>query len=145
MSDQELSTRETDESAAIEDAPTARERGGAEASREPLLPASAGQGFAGRWTAIQTSFVDEPQQAVHQADLGDRLDRRIRERAAQRPLRAKQRDDSEQRLGQLPDGSSVRTARLLGENATQRGERGAASALHALSLPRPGRWHRRRR
>jgi hypothetical protein len=70
MSEQELGTRDTGESA-IEDTPTARERETGETtapSREPLLPAARSQGFVERWTAIQTSFVDEPQQAVHQAD-----------------------------------------------------------------------------
>jgi hypothetical protein len=85
MSERDLSTRDIAGTSPTEDEPTARERGDlhaetesstassaeattAEASREPLLPETASQGFVERWTDIQTSFVDEPQQAVHQAD-----------------------------------------------------------------------------
>src|SRR5438105_4122791 len=34
----------------------------------PLVEASVAQDFQGRWNAIQVSFVDEPRQAVEQAD-----------------------------------------------------------------------------
>ena len=34
----------------------------------PLFAADEAQGLRGRWDAIQTSFVDEPRQAVEQAD-----------------------------------------------------------------------------
>ena len=36
--------------------------------QEPLLPATDGDRFKSRWTEIQASFVDEPQQSVEQAD-----------------------------------------------------------------------------
>ncbi len=35
---------------------------------EPLLPAGETRGFTHRWQEIQTSFVDEPRQAVERAD-----------------------------------------------------------------------------
>jgi hypothetical protein len=35
---------------------------------EPLLPAEQSDGFERRWHEIQASFVDEPRQAVEQAD-----------------------------------------------------------------------------
>ncbi|HVX29811.1 MAG TPA: hypothetical protein VHA53_04975, partial [Nitrolancea sp.] len=34
----------------------------------PLFPTDQTETFKGRWTAIQSSFVDEPRQAVEQAD-----------------------------------------------------------------------------
>jgi hypothetical protein len=46
---------------------TARPVAGSEAS-EPLLPAEQSDRFEQRWNEIQTSFVDEPRQAVEQAD-----------------------------------------------------------------------------
>jgi hypothetical protein len=36
--------------------------------REALFPGSESQTFQGRWSEIQTSFVDEPRRAVEQAD-----------------------------------------------------------------------------
>ena len=36
---------------------------------QPLLPADQATGFRERWQDIQVSFVDEPRQAVEQADL----------------------------------------------------------------------------
>jgi hypothetical protein len=38
-------------------------------SDQPLLPADQAGGFRERWQDIQVSFVDEPRQAVEQADL----------------------------------------------------------------------------
>ncbi len=35
---------------------------------DALFPGSESQSFQGRWSEIQTSFVDEPRQAVEQAD-----------------------------------------------------------------------------
>jgi hypothetical protein len=35
---------------------------------EPLLGAEEAENFRTRWTSIQTNFVDEPRQAVEQAD-----------------------------------------------------------------------------
>jgi hypothetical protein len=35
---------------------------------EPLMPAAQATGYHDRWEAIQTGFVDEPRQAVEQAD-----------------------------------------------------------------------------
>ena len=34
----------------------------------PLFPAGEAEGFRGRWTDVQTGFVDEPRSAVEQAD-----------------------------------------------------------------------------
>jgi hypothetical protein len=34
----------------------------------PLFPGGDSQGFQGRWSEIQTSFVDEPRKSVEQAD-----------------------------------------------------------------------------
>jgi hypothetical protein len=45
------------------DAPAARSE-----AAEPLLPAEESDRFERRWHEIQTSFVDEPRQAVEQAD-----------------------------------------------------------------------------
>ena len=36
--------------------------------REVLFPGTEAQGLQGRWSEIQTSFVDEPRRAVEQAD-----------------------------------------------------------------------------
>ena len=36
--------------------------------RDPLLPSEQSEGFDQRWHEIQASFVDEPRQAVEQAD-----------------------------------------------------------------------------
>lgn len=38
------------------------------ARAEGLFPGTEAQGFQGRWSDIQTSFVDEPRRAVEQAD-----------------------------------------------------------------------------
>lgn len=37
-------------------------------TNDPLLPADAGEDFRDRWQEIQVGFVDEPQQAVREAD-----------------------------------------------------------------------------
>jgi hypothetical protein len=39
-----------------------------QAARAPLFAEQEGTGFKDRWTDIQASFVDEPRQAVEQAD-----------------------------------------------------------------------------
>jgi hypothetical protein len=36
--------------------------------RAPLFPADQAEGFRGRWTSIQSQFVDEPRSSVEQAD-----------------------------------------------------------------------------
>ena len=36
--------------------------------RTPLFPSDQSESFKGRWTKIQSGFVDEPRQAVEQAD-----------------------------------------------------------------------------
>ena len=41
---------------------------GQEAERTPLFPEAEVQDLRARWDVIQTSFVDEPRQAVEQAD-----------------------------------------------------------------------------
>jgi hypothetical protein len=83
MSDPQLSTRDlaartADEDDALaesrpSDEPTARDRGETGAddrdeTREPLLPPDQSGRFAERWQEIQSSFVDEPRDAVAQAD-----------------------------------------------------------------------------
>jgi hypothetical protein len=40
----------------------------ADAEATQLFPANDAEGFRSRWNSIQTSFVDEPRQAVEQAD-----------------------------------------------------------------------------
>ena len=37
-------------------------------TNDPLLPTDAGEDFRDRWQEIQVGFVDEPQQAVREAD-----------------------------------------------------------------------------
>jgi len=85
MSDPQLSTSDlaarttTDETAETRpsDEPMARDRSESDArdledvqgeTREPLLPADQSERFTERWHEIQTSFVDEPRDAVAQAD-----------------------------------------------------------------------------
>jgi len=41
---------------------------GATADAEPLFPSGEAEGFRGRWVEVQTGFVDEPRNAVEQAD-----------------------------------------------------------------------------
>jgi hypothetical protein len=49
--------------------PERRGRANAEEEKaETLFPEDEGQDFRGRWTDIQTGFVDEPRRAVEQAD-----------------------------------------------------------------------------
>ena len=43
-------------------------QGTEDSTRAPLLPAEESGTLHGRWTEIQTQFVDEPRQAVEQAD-----------------------------------------------------------------------------
>lgn len=47
--------------------PTGRADSGSEATA-PLLPAERSERFEQQWSGIQTSFVDEPRQAVERAD-----------------------------------------------------------------------------
>jgi hypothetical protein len=69
-------TDDTDE-ARPSDEPTARERSESDVrdlddtqgeTREPLLPDDQSGRFTERWQEIQSSFVDEPRDAVAQAD-----------------------------------------------------------------------------
>jgi hypothetical protein len=39
-----------------------------EPTRTPLFPTDEAESFKGRWTTIQSGFVDEPRKAVEQAD-----------------------------------------------------------------------------
>jgi hypothetical protein len=67
--EQPLST--ADFAAASSSAPVDRQsadRAETSGTREALFPGSESQGFQGRWSEIQTSFVDEPRRAVEQAD-----------------------------------------------------------------------------
>jgi len=41
---------------------------GATSDAEPLFPSGEAEGFRGRWVEVQTGFVDEPRNAVEQAD-----------------------------------------------------------------------------
>lgn len=41
---------------------------GQERQWAPLFPSDQAESFKGRWTSIQSGFVDEPRQAVEQAD-----------------------------------------------------------------------------
>ena len=43
-------------------------RDGDERSLQPLLDDAEAEGFRGRWHAIQSEFVDDPQQSVESAD-----------------------------------------------------------------------------
>ena len=55
--------READD---VDENPTARSEQTEE--RQPLFAADEAEGFRGRWTEIQTGFVDEPRRAVEDAD-----------------------------------------------------------------------------
>jgi hypothetical protein len=44
------------------------DRDGDERSLQPLLDDNEAEGFRGRWHAIQSEFVDDPQQSVESAD-----------------------------------------------------------------------------
>lgn len=59
-------SRERDELRTAESA--SREGTSAEVREEPLLPLGDLDGFRERWEAVQTRFVDEPRQAVAEAD-----------------------------------------------------------------------------
>jgi hypothetical protein len=77
MTDQQLSTRDLAARSDREDAdsketprPADTSPGASEAGpdHEPLLPSDQSEGFTSRWQEIQTSFVDQPRDAVAQAD-----------------------------------------------------------------------------
>lgn len=58
---------------AAEDSPSTNERppmetNGASASHTPLVPEERSAEYSQRWQAVQAEFVDEPQQAVKDAD-----------------------------------------------------------------------------
>jgi len=42
--------------------------GATDTGAEPLFPSGEAEGFKGRWVEVQTGFVDEPRNAVEQAD-----------------------------------------------------------------------------
>jgi len=67
--DQPLSTADfagaTRDSAPVERQPADRS---ASEARAALFPGTESQSFQGRWTEIQSSFVDEPRRSVEQAD-----------------------------------------------------------------------------
>ena len=63
------STAEIAERAAPHPSGTADDgRDGDERSLQPLLDEAETEGFRGRWHAIQSEFVDDPQQSVESAD-----------------------------------------------------------------------------
>jgi hypothetical protein len=73
------------------DDPLTRERGDdgghpVEGRAEPLFPADEAERFEARWMDIQTAFVDEPRQAVEQADalVADLMQRLASSFAAER-------------------------------------------------------------
>lgn len=71
LDDDEQADRLEGESVVSAESHLSPRNGGAVAGsevREPLLPADQGDRFEQRWHEIQTSFVDEPRQAVEQAD-----------------------------------------------------------------------------
>lgn len=88
MSDRDLTTSDIARSTDVADEPTTREQQDgvrdtsngdvaetagvddqqAQARREPLLPGESGSAFQSRWQEIQTGFVDEPRNAVREAD-----------------------------------------------------------------------------
>jgi hypothetical protein len=80
-----------DETPAAADDPLTRERGddgghAVEGRAEPLFPADEAERFEARWMDIQTAFVDEPRQAVEQADalVADLMQRLASSFAAER-------------------------------------------------------------
>jgi hypothetical protein len=48
--------------------PAATDGATSDTGAEPLFPSSEAEGFRGRWVEVQTGFVDEPRNAVEQAD-----------------------------------------------------------------------------
>jgi hypothetical protein len=79
MSEQELTTSDIAHGNDPVDEPTAREReqvderdtgtaAEADTTTEPLLAPDAAEKYQGRWQGIQTGFVDEPRNAVREAD-----------------------------------------------------------------------------
>jgi hypothetical protein len=65
MADQQLGTRDL---AARPDVDDSGQGTDAPVVREPLLPADQSEQFTARWREIQTSFVDQPRDAVAEAD-----------------------------------------------------------------------------
>ena len=86
----------------LQDASTAER--GREAGYAPLLAAEQSEGFTGRWQQIQASFVDQPQEAVAQADalVADLMQR----------LAAGFADERERLEGQWDRGDDVSTEQL---------------------------------
>jgi hypothetical protein len=76
MSEQELTTSDIARPNDPVDEPTAREREqtgeqaetAADTTTQPLLSEDAAGKYQGRWQRIQTGFVDEPRNAVREAD-----------------------------------------------------------------------------
>jgi hypothetical protein len=74
LSTADIAEQERDETGETEDAdqPLARDRDAdaatAEQELEPLLSPEDAEGYRNRWESIQTRFVDEPRQAVKDAD-----------------------------------------------------------------------------
>ncbi len=56
------------QSAAPASLPTSQDKSSATMDSVPLFPRDDAQRFRARWDAVQTSFVDDPRQAVEQAD-----------------------------------------------------------------------------
>jgi len=48
--------------------PAATDGATSDTGAEPLFPTGEAEGFRGRWVEVQTGFVDEPRNAVEQAD-----------------------------------------------------------------------------
>lgn len=63
--DPDMASDVGDRSREDEDKDALQQSGG---EREPLLPADQSERYTSRWQEIQASFVDQPRQAVEQAD-----------------------------------------------------------------------------
>lgn len=65
----DLAGREAPDEADVGEARDEAEGAGADgAGLQPLLPGEEAESFRGRWTELQTRFVDEPKEAVQGAD-----------------------------------------------------------------------------
>jgi len=68
QNEQSNTTLSTADFAAASAPPVERQRADRAETGTALFPGTESQGFQGRWSEIQTSFVDEPRKSVEQAD-----------------------------------------------------------------------------
>jgi hypothetical protein len=66
--EEHLSTADLAEAASSQNQPSAPMGAAAESSNRALFPEDVATDFRGKWDRIQTGFVDEPRNAVQQAD-----------------------------------------------------------------------------